>query len=124
MSVTACMMDCVTNESGHQMVPLAVNVCTTHAVPCPIPVPYPVPATSVAGIKNVPVRTKIKRSKILTVRACFKQYTGNQPGMMKVVVSVNMGGPCFIVLAAPVVFVDLGMQETMGSPGFMSKGGG
>lgn len=124
MSVTACMMDCVTNKSGHQMVPLAVSVCTTPAAPSPIPVPYPVTATSVAGIKDAPVRTKIQGAKILTVGACFKRCIGNQPGTMKEVVSVNTGGPCFIVLGAPVVFVELGMQGITGSPGFMNKGGG
>jgi hypothetical protein len=118
------MMDCVTNKSGHQMVPLAVSVCTTPAAPSPIPVPYPVTATSVAGIKDAPVRTKIQGAKILTVGACFKRCIGNQPGTMKEVVSVNTGGPCFIVLGAPVVFVELGMQGITGSPGFMNKGGG
>lgn len=124
MSVTACMMDCVTSKSGHQMVPLAVSVCTTPAAPSPIPVPYPVTSQSMAGIKNAPVRTKIEGAKILTVGASFKSCVGNQPGTMKEVVSVNTGGPSFIVMGAPVVFVELGMQGITGSPGFLNKGGG
>lgn len=124
MSVTACMMDCVTAKSGHQMVPLAVSVCLTPAAPSPVPMPYPVTSQSIMGIKNAPVRTKIGGAKILTVGACFKRCIGNQPGTMKEVVSFNTGGPSFIVMGVPVVFVELGMQGITGSPGFLNKGGG
>ncbi|WP_437765826.1 PAAR-like domain-containing protein [Sorangium sp. So ce281] len=123
MSITACMMDCITARSGHQMVPLAVSVCTTPAAPSPIPVPYPVFASSAEGIKNAPVRTKMGGAKILTVGSSFKACHGNEPGTMKEVVSLNTGGPSFIVMGAPVVFVELGMVGTTGSPGFLNKGG-
>ena len=122
--VTAVHMAVTTDGSGHNAVGMAPSVCTTPAAPSPIPVPSPVTATSVAGIKDAPVRTKIGGAKILTVGACFKRCIGNQPGTMKEVVSVNTGGPCFIVMGAPVVFVELGMQGITGSPGFMNKGGG
>lgn len=121
-SVTACMMDTVHNRSGHTMTPLAVSMCFTP--PSPSPLPYPVMSQSVFGIKNAPVRTKIKGAKILTVGACFGRCVGNQPGVGKEVLSINTGGPSFIVAGAPVVFVELGMQGITGSPGFLNKGGG
>lgn len=123
-SVTACMMDTAHEKSGHTMVPGAVSVCTTPAAPSPVPIPYPVGSQSVMGIKDAPTRTKIKGAKILTVGACFKKCVGNQPGTLKEVVSINTGGPSFIVAGAPTVFVELGMQGFTGSPGFLNKGGG
>ncbi|WP_437721214.1 PAAR-like domain-containing protein [Sorangium sp. So ce861] len=123
MSITACGVDCITAGSGHQMVPLAASVCTTPAAPSPVPVPYPVFASSAGGIKNAPVRTKMGGAKILTVGGSFKACHGNEPGTLKEVVSLNTGGPSFIVMGAPIVFVELGMVGITGSPGFLNKGG-
>jgi hypothetical protein len=124
MSVTAVMMDCITEKSGHTMTPLAVSVCTTPAAPSPIPVPYPVTATSTEGVKDQPTRTKMMGAKIITVGACFKACHGNEPGTLKEVVSLNTAGPAFIVMGAPIVLVELGMVGITGSPGFLNKGGG
>jgi hypothetical protein len=124
MGVTAVMMDCITEKSGHTMTPCAVSVCTTPAAPSPIPVPYPVMASSAEGVKDPPVRTKMGGAKIITVGACFKACHGNEPGTMKEVVSLNTGGPAFVVMGAPIVFVELGMVGITGSPGFLNKGGG
>jgi hypothetical protein len=44
--------------------------------------------------------------------------------VQKEVVSVNTGGPAFIVTGALIVFVELGMVGITGSPGFLNKGGG
>jgi hypothetical protein len=124
MGVTAVMMDCATASSGHQMAPCAVSVCTTPAAPSPIPIPYPVLGNSSEGTKDSPVRTKIGGAKIISVGACLKACHGNEAGTMKEVVSLNTGGPCFIVMGAPIVLVELGMMGITGSPGFMNKGGG
>ena len=124
MGITAVMLDCVTAKSGHMMTPLAVSVCTTPAAPSPLPMPYAVVSGSVQGVKNAPTRTKMGGAKIVTVGACFKACKGNEPGTMKEVVSVNTSGPCFIVMGAPIVLVELGMVGVTGSPGFMNKGGG
>jgi hypothetical protein len=123
MGVTAVMMDCITEGSGHQMTPLAVSVCTTPAAPSPLPIPYPVMASAAEGSKDAPCRTKMGGSKIITVGACFKACHGNEPGTMKEVVSANTGGPAFVVMGAPIVFVELGMVGITGSPGFLNKGG-
>lgn len=124
MSVTAVMMDCITEKSGHTMTPCAVSVCTTPAAPSPLPIPYPPVANSAEGTKDAPSRTKMGGAKIITVGACFKACHGNEPGTMKEVVSLNTGGPAFIVMGAPIVFVELGMVGITGSPGFLNKGGG
>ncbi len=124
MSVTAVEMDCITEKSGHSMAPLAVSVCTTPAAPSPIPIPYPVMANSAEGVKDAPVRTKMCGAKIITVGACFSACHGNEPGTLKEVVSVNTGGPAFVVMGAPIVLVELGMVGITGSPGFLNKGGG
>jgi hypothetical protein len=124
MGVTAVMTDCITEKSGHQMAPCAVSVCTTPAAPSPIPVPYPVTASAAEGAKSPPSRTKMGGAKIISVGACFKACHGNEPGTLKEVVSVNTGGAAFIVMWAPIVFVELGMVGITGSPGFLNKGPG
>jgi hypothetical protein len=116
-------MDCITTKSGHTMTPCAASVCTTPAAPSPIPTPYPVAANSVEGAKDPPVRTKMGGAKIITVGACFKACHGNEPGTLKEVVSINTAGASFVVMGAPIVFVELGMAGITGSPGFHNKGG-
>ena len=124
MGITAVMVDCITAKSGHQMTPCAVSVCTTPAAPSPIPVPYPVIASSGEGVKDPPVRTKMGGAKIISVGACFKACHGNEPGTLKETMSLNTGGPAFIVAGAPIVYVELGMVGITGSPGFLNKGPG
>lgn len=119
--VTAMMMDTITKKSGHQMVPCAVSVCTTPAAPSPIPIPYPVTASISEGITDPPMRTKFDGADICTVGSCFSKCHGNEPGTLKEVVSLNTGGPCFIILGAPTVWVELGMVGITTSPGFLNK---
>lgn len=124
MSVTATMMDVITEKSGHQMIGCAPSVCTTPAAPSPIPTPYPVMGNSAEGTKDSPTRTKINGAKVITVGACFVACHGNEAGTLKEVVSFNTAGACFIVAGAPIVYVELGMCGITGSPGFMNKGAG
>jgi YD repeat-containing protein len=124
MGVTAVMMDTVHEKSGHTMAPNAVSVCTTPAAPSPVPIPYPPVANVAEGSKDAPRRTKFCGAKIVTVGACFKACHGNEPGTLKETLSLNTGGPCFLVAGAPIVFVELGMAGITGSPGFMNKGMG
>ncbi|MFS8068199.1 MAG: PAAR-like domain-containing protein, partial [Byssovorax sp.] len=86
--VTALMMDCITEKSGHALVPMAVSVCLTPAAPAPLPIPYPVFATSIEGIGDAPMRTKINGAKIATVGSVLKTCHGNEPGTLKEVVSL------------------------------------
>lgn len=123
MGVTAVKMDCITESSGHTMMPCAVSVCTTPAAPSPLPIPYPVTANSAEGSKDAPSRTKMNGAKIITVGACFKACHGNEPGTMKEVVSMTTGGASFVIIGAPIVLVELGMVGITGSPGFHNKAG-
>ncbi|MFS8067244.1 MAG: PAAR-like domain-containing protein, partial [Byssovorax sp.] len=86
--VTALMMDVITEKSGHALVPMAVSVCSTPAAPAPLPIPYPVFASSIEGIGDAPMRTKINGAKIGTVGSVLKTCHGNEPGTLKEVVSL------------------------------------
>ena len=120
-SVTACMMDVITEKSGHSMTGLAVSVCLTPAAPSPLPIPYPTMATVSEGVIDECLRTKIDGAKVLTVGSCTKNCHGNEPGTLKEVVSLNTAGPCFPIMGAPIVFIELGMAGITLSPGFMNK---
>ncbi|MEP7119379.1 MAG: DUF6531 domain-containing protein [Byssovorax sp.] len=113
--VTAVMMDCITEKSGHSVTPMAVSVCITPAAPAPLPLPYPVVASSIEGIGDAPMRTKINGALIGTVGSVLKTCHGNEPGTLKEVVSLNTAGPCFILMGAPVVLCELGMMGITGS---------
>ena len=119
--VLALFMDTITKKSNHQMVPCAVSVCITPAAPAPLPIPYPVVASIAEGITDPPMRTKFDGAEICTVGSCFKKCHGNEPGTLKEVVSLNTAGPCFLILGAINVFVELGMAGITLSPGFMNK---
>ncbi len=108
--VTAVMMDVITEKSGHQVVPNAVSVCITPAAPSPLPIPYPVIAQVGEGITDPPMRTKVNGSPIATTGSVLKACHGNEPGTLKEVVSLNTGGPVFIIVGAPNVFCELGMM--------------
>ena len=99
--VTAVMMDVITEKSGHQVVPNAVSVCITPAAPSPLPIPYPVIAQVGEGITDPPMRTKVNGSPIATTGSVLKACHGNEPGTLKEVVSLNTGGPVFIIVGAP-----------------------
>ena len=65
--VTALMMDVITEKSGHTITPLAVSVCTHAGRAGPLPIPYPVVGSSIEGISDAPMRTKINGAQIGTV---------------------------------------------------------
>jgi RHS repeat-associated protein len=119
--VTAVMMDVITEKSGHSVTPLAVSVCTTPAAPSPLPIPYPVVASSIEGIADEPMRTRINGAKIGTTGSVLKTCHGNEPGTLKEVVSLNTTGPCFIIMGAPTVLCELGMLGITGSPCMSNK---
>jgi RHS repeat-associated protein len=113
--VTAVMMDVITEKSGHSVTPMAVSVCLTPAAPAPLPIPYPVVASSIEGIGDAPMRTKVNGALIGTVGSVLKTCHGNEPGTLKEVVSLNTAGPVFIIIGAPVVLCELGMMGITGS---------
>ncbi|WP_044251871.1 PAAR-like domain-containing protein [Chondromyces apiculatus] len=119
--VTALYMDTITDKSGHQQVGMAVSVCLTPAAPAPLPIPYPTFGSVAEGITDPCIRTKIENAKILTVGGCMSKCHGNEPGTLREVVSLNICGPCFPWLGAPIVFIELGMAGITGSLGQMNK---
>lgn len=119
--VTAVMMDVVTDKSGHTVVPMAVSVCTTPAAPSPLPIPYPTVASSVEGITDGAMRTKVNGATVATVGSVLKTCHGNEPGTLKEVVSLNTSGPVFVIMGAPIVLCELGMMAITGSPCIMNK---
>ena len=119
--VTALKMDVVTKKSGHQMTGLAVSVCITPAAPSPLPIPYPTMGTVAEGILDPAMRTKVSGAIVMTVGSCMSKCHGNEPGTLKEVVSLNTAGPCFPVIAAPLVICELGMMGITMAFGFMNK---
>jgi hypothetical protein len=120
-SVTALMMDVVTEKSNHQFPPMGVSVCLTPAAPAPLPIPYPVFGMSNEGLEDVPMRTKVNGVACLTVGAVAKQCHGNEAGTLKEVVSLNTCGPIFPIMGAPTVICELGMMAITLSPGFENR---
>ncbi len=114
-------MDVITKKSGHQMTGMAVSVCLTPAAPSPLPIPYPTMGTVMEGITDPCLRTKIGGAIVMTVGSCMAKCHGNEPGTLKEVVSFNTAGPCFPVLGAPIVIMELGMAGITGSIGQMNK---
>ncbi len=113
--VTCVMMDVVTENSGHQVVPNAVSVCLTPCAPAPVPIPYPVICSVSEGIGDPPMRTKFNGVPLATTGSVLKACHGNEAGTLKEVVSLNTGGPVFVIVGAPVVICELGMVGITGS---------
>jgi len=113
--VTVLMMDAATESSGHQCAPNAVSVCITPAAPAPLPIPYPVIGSIGEGITDPPMRTKFGGVPLATTGSVLKACHGNEAGTLKEVLSLNTGGPCFIIMGAPVVICELGMVGMTGS---------
>ncbi|NUO53728.1 MAG: DUF4150 domain-containing protein, partial [Polyangiaceae bacterium] len=113
--VTALMMDVITEKSGHNIVPNAVSVCITPCAPSPVPIPYPVVGSSIEGITDPPMRTKVEGEKFATTGSVMKTCHGNEPGTLKETCSLNTSGPCFIIMGAPTVICELGMMGITGA---------
>lgn len=113
--VTVLMMDAATEQSGHQCVPNAVSVCITPCAPSPVPIPYPVIGQIGEGITDPPMRTKFGGVPLATTGSVLKACHGNEAGTLKEVVSLNTGGPCFVIMGAPTVLCELGMVGMTGS---------
>jgi hypothetical protein len=117
MGVTAVQMDVCSEKSGHQVAPLAPNVCITPAAPSPLPIPYPILGQSTKldpGCENVQVGSKASMSTNCEVAAVH----GNEAGTQKDIITFKTGGKAWAVLGAPVVFFEGGMAVITGSPGF------
>jgi hypothetical protein len=119
--LTALGMDVVTEKSNHNVVGMMPSMCITPAAPAPLPMPYPITGTSGEGIGNGPMRTKMCGVNGATIGSIFKACHGNEPGVLKEVVSLNTGGPCAPTTGAFTVLVELGPAAFTGSMADMNK---
>ena len=89
--VTVLNMDVVCEDSGHQVVPMAPNMCITPAAPSPLPIPYPITGSS-SNLDPGTSKTKIKGKKALNCKCKVKQVNGNQAGTQKDITTMQTGG--------------------------------
>jgi hypothetical protein len=118
MSVAAMGMEVVSEDSGHQVVPCAPNVCITPAAPSPLPLPYPITGSSSSldpGTENV----KISNKKVLNAGCKVKEMHGNEAGTQKDIITFTTGGHAWPMPFPAVTIHFEGQPVTItGNPGF------
>jgi len=92
MGVTVLNMDIVCEDSGHNVVPCAPNMCITPgaAAGAPAPLPYPITASS-SSLDPGTSKTKQAGKKILNAKSKVKSCSGNEAGSQKDVSSFVTG---------------------------------
>ena len=90
MSVTAMKMDVACEDSGHQVTPLAPNMCITPAAPSPLPLPYPIMGSS-SSLDPGTEKTKINGKKVLNANCKVKKMNGNEAGTQKDITTMQTG---------------------------------
>lgn len=117
MGLTAVGMDVCSEASGHQIVPMAPNVCITPAAPSPLPIPYPILGTTAKldpGCEDVLADGKKTMNRTSAVAAVH----GNEAGTQKDIITFQTGGKGFALLGAPVVMFEGDMVIVTGMVGF------
>lgn len=117
MGVTVMGLDAVSETSGHNVVPMAPNMCITPAAPSPLPIPYPITGTS-AQLDPGTEKTKISNKKALNAKCEVKRVMGNEPGTQKDITTMTTSGHAwpFPVPAVTVHFEGAPIAVT-GNPG-------
>jgi hypothetical protein len=118
MGVTAMGMDVVSEDSGHQVVPLAPNMCITPAAPSPLPLPYPITGSS-SSLDPGTEKTQIGGKKVMNAACKVKEMHGNEAGTQKDIITFTTGGHAW-PLPVPAVTIHFeGQPVTItGNPGF------
>src|SRR5262249_25346680 len=117
MGVTALMMDVVCEDSMHQVVPCAPNVCITPAAPSPLPIPYPIMGVS-SELDPGTEKTKIQGKAVLNSKGKVKAVHGNETGAQKDITTGQTGGHAWSFPVPAVVVHFEGVPVTVtGSPG-------
>ena len=113
-------MDVVCEDSGHQVVPCAPNMCITPgaAAGAPAPLPYPITASS-SSLDPGTDKTEQASKKILNAKCDVKSCNGNQPGSQKDITTMQTTKKSW-PLPVPAVTVHFeGVPVSItGNPGF------
>lgn len=117
MSLTAVAMDVASEDSTHQIPPLAPNMCITPAAPSPLPMPYPIIGDT-GRLASGTEKTKVKGKKVLTLKGKTQMCSGNEAGVQKDIITFTTKGKAFALVGAPVVMFEGAMVVITGSPGF------
>ncbi len=111
-------MNVVCEDSGHQVVPVAPNMCLPPAAPSPRPLPYPITGTS-ATLDPGCEHTKIRGQKVLNADGKIKKVTGNEAGTQKDIITFTTGDHAFpLPLPAQTVHFEGQPVSITGNPGF------
>jgi|SRR5215471_2080100 len=117
MGTTAMNMDIVTEASGHNVVPMAPNMCITPAAPSPLPMPYPITGSSSSldpGTEN----TKESDKKIMNSACKVKQVHGNEAGVQKDITTMQTSGHAWALPVLVTVLFEGKPIVITGNPGF------
>ncbi len=118
MGVTAMMMDVVCEDSGHQVVPMAPDMCITPAAPSPLPMPYPITASS-SSLDPGTEKTKVSDKKVMNAGCKVKAVSGNEAGTQKDISTMTTGGHAWALPVPAVTILFEGHPVTItGNPGF------
>lgn len=118
MSVTALKRDVVCQDSGHNVVPMAPNMCITPAAPSPLPLPYPITGSS-SQLDPGTEKTKISGKKVLNAKCKIKKISGDEAGTQKDVSTFTTGGHAWpLPLPAVMVLFEGAPVSITGNPGF------
>ena len=91
MGTTAMSMDIVTEDSGHQVVPMAPNMCITPCAPSPLPMPYPISGSS-SQLDPGTEKTQESDKKIMNSACKIAQVHGNEAGVQKDITTQQTAG--------------------------------
>lgn len=117
---TALMMDVACEDSGHQMVPMAPNMCITPAAPSPLPMPYPLTASS-SQLDPGTQKVKIGDKKTLNLKSKIKRVSGNEPGTQKDISTMQTNGHAWCITGAFTVLFEGAPVAITGSQGLANS---
>ena len=117
MGVTACGTDVACEDSSHQVVPNAPNMCITPAAPSPLPMPYPIMGDT-GSLDPGCEDTKIEGKKSMSTDSKTKKMSGNEAGTQKDVMTMKNDGSAWAAVGAPTVMFEGAMVVITGSAGF------
>jgi hypothetical protein len=117
MGTTAMAMDIVTEDSSHQVTPMAPNMCITPCAPSPLPMPYPIMGDS-SSLDPGTEKTQESGKKILNTAGKTKQVHGNEPGTQKDITTMVTTGHTWAIPVAVTVQFEGQPVVITANPGF------